>query len=54
MTDKPFWSRIKDARLFQVIVIYLAASWLVLQVVGLFIDTVQRGEYAREAMTPQL
>lgn len=41
MSDKPFWSRVKDARLFQVIIIYLAASWIVLQVVVTLRDALQ-------------
>jgi tetratricopeptide (TPR) repeat protein len=39
MVDQPFWSRIKNARLFRVLVIYGAASWVILQIVGLFIET---------------
>jgi serine/threonine-protein kinase len=38
MPDPPFWSRVKNARLFQVLVIYLGASWVVLQVVDSFIE----------------
>jgi len=33
-----FWSRLRQARLFRVLVIYLAASWVVLQVTDFFIE----------------
>ncbi len=32
MSDEGFWSRIRKARLFQVLAVYLGASWVVLQV----------------------
>jgi len=37
MTSPSLWSRLKNAHLFRVVVIYLGASWLVLEVVGLFL-----------------
>ncbi|MEN8144231.1 MAG: tetratricopeptide repeat protein [Gemmatimonadota bacterium] len=39
MADRPFWSRLRGAHLFRVLVLYLAAAWVVLQIVGLFIET---------------
>jgi len=39
MTSPSLWSRIKNADLFRVLVIYGAASWVLLQIVGLFIET---------------
>lgn len=39
MTSPSLWSRLKDAHLFRVLVIYLATAWVVLQIVGLFIET---------------
>jgi tetratricopeptide (TPR) repeat protein len=39
MTSFSLWTRLKNSRLFQVFAIYLGASWLVLQVVELFIET---------------
>lgn len=30
-----FWSRVREARLFRVLIVYLAASWLILQVAAL-------------------
>jgi tetratricopeptide (TPR) repeat protein len=39
MTSPSLWSRLKDAHLLRVLVIYLAAAWVVLQIVGLFIET---------------
>lgn len=32
MSDEGFWSRVRKARLFQVLAVYLGASWVVLQV----------------------
>jgi tetratricopeptide (TPR) repeat protein len=32
------WSRIKEGRLFQVLLAYLAVSWILLQIVDMFID----------------
>lgn len=34
MSDESFWSRVRTGRLFQVLAVYLGASWVVLQVVG--------------------
>jgi TolB-like protein/Tfp pilus assembly protein PilF len=39
MTSPSLWSRLKNAHLFRVLVIYLAVAWVVLQIVGLFIET---------------
>ena len=39
MTSPSPWTRIKNAHLFRVLVIYAAASWVLLQIVGLFIET---------------
>jgi TolB-like protein len=39
MTSPSLWTRLKDAHLFRVLVIYAAASWVLLQIVGLFIET---------------
>ena len=39
MTSPSLWSRLKNAHLFRVLVIYAAASWVLLQIVGLFIET---------------
>lgn len=37
MSDPPsFWSRLRKARLFQVLALYAGASWVILQVVSLF------------------
>lgn len=38
MADHSFWSRLKNARLVQVLVVYLGASWAILQGVELFQD----------------
>jgi serine/threonine-protein kinase len=38
MAAHGFWSRVREAHLVRVLVIYLAASWLLLQVTSLFID----------------
>jgi hypothetical protein len=32
MADRSWWTRVRKGRLFQVIAVYLGASWLVLQV----------------------
>jgi eukaryotic-like serine/threonine-protein kinase len=37
-TPDSFWRRVRRARLFQVLVLYLSASFVVLQAVGLFTD----------------
>ena len=37
MSSSP-WSRIKEGRLFQVLLAFLAVSWIVLQIVDNFID----------------
>ena len=37
MSSSP-WSRIKEGRLFQVLLAYLAVSWILLQIVDMFID----------------
>ena len=34
MSDESFWSRVRKGRLFQVLAVYVGASWIVLQVVG--------------------
>ncbi len=34
MLDDSFWSRLRKGRLFQVLLVYLGVSWVVLQVVG--------------------
>lgn len=39
MSDDNLWSRVKKGRLVQVLLVYLGASWLVLQVVGELRDT---------------
>ncbi len=41
MPESSFWSRIKNARLFRVLVIYLAASWVVLQLVVVLRDALE-------------
>ena len=39
MTGAPtFWGRLREARLLRILGVYLAASWLLLQVADLFVD----------------
>lgn len=45
MDENGFWSRLKKARLFRVLAIYAGASWVVLQLVGLFISTTELPEW---------
>ncbi|MBI4542782.1 MAG: tetratricopeptide repeat protein [Gemmatimonadetes bacterium] len=39
--SESFWSRLRSARLFQVLIIYLAASWVILQVVSNLRETLE-------------
>lgn len=45
MPQPGFWSRLREARLARVLLVYLAASWLILQVVALLQDRLQLPEW---------
>jgi len=45
VSDDGLWSRIKKGRLFQVLAVYLAVSWVVLQVVGELRDSLGLPEW---------
>ncbi|MBI4513648.1 MAG: hypothetical protein HY702_06000 [Gemmatimonadetes bacterium] len=45
MPPGAFWSRVREARLVRVLVVYLAASWLVLQVIALLQDRLRLPEW---------
>lgn len=49
MRDGSFWSRLKKARLVRVLAIYLGASWIVLQVISLFVNNLGVPEWAMPA-----
>ncbi|MFN2384609.1 MAG: tetratricopeptide repeat protein, partial [Gemmatimonadota bacterium] len=49
MPDVSFWSRLRQARVFQLLAIYAGASWVILQVTSLFIGNLGLPQWAMPA-----